>query len=66
MFGKESGVLAKMPSMCSHQYCSNGTIEVEVTGLINAGVEVAYFIFADDTFDSAKWAAESTTLGQHD
>ena len=50
----------------SHQYYSNRTIEVEVTGLINAGVEVAYVTFADDAFDGAKWAAESTTLGQHD
>ena len=53
--------------MLSHQYCSNGTIEVELGVLIEAGVEIAYVILADGALDDAKWAAESRKKkGQHE
>ena len=45
------------PQLLSHQYCSNGTIEVEVADLMKACIEVACVIFADGALDDAKWAA---------
>lgn len=66
MFGKESGVLAGKPTQVSHQYCSNGTIEVEVAGSKAAGVADACVIPADGVFDDAKWAAWSRKHGQHE
>ena len=64
MLGKESGVLAGIsPHSLSHQYCSNGTIEVDVAGLIEAGVEAECVMLADGPLDDAKWAAESRIYG---
>ncbi len=47
----------------SHQYCSNGIIEVEVAVLLDAGIEAACEIFADRGWDDAKWAALSMERG---